>query len=347
MTSRIDRILAWMMLSAQSLIILTGALVRLTGSGLGCPTWPRCTADSLTPHGELTMHSAIEFGNRLLGVSLGVLGVVTILLLLRRFRTRPDLVWFAVGLTAIVPVQAVIGGVTVLTGLNPWVVAGHFVPSAAAVVVSVLFVRRTYRFGRSLAPCRIAADARPRVDGVRPHLDHRPPGRARHRCGAARRRRAERAQRPGHAADGPPARRPGLGARGCDPRDDRPHAAGRAGKAGPTLGRSAARSSLLRSWSWPRASSGTCSSSPVCPRSWWHCTSSECAQSWLRPPGWSTRTTSGRPSRRDPRRRLRTANSAGRPPLRPELSGSPAAGPDDPVRLPMTSGVRNMTNMQC
>ncbi len=152
MTSRTDRILAWMMLSAQSLIILTGALVRLTGSGLGCPTWPRCTEDAITPHGELTMHSAIEFGNRLLGVSLGVLGVVTILFLLRRFRTRPDLVWFAVGLTAIVPVQAVLGGVTVLTGLNPWVVAGHFVPSAAAVVVSVLFVRRTYDSGLRARP---------------------------------------------------------------------------------------------------------------------------------------------------------------------------------------------------
>jgi len=151
-TSRIDRILAWMMLSAQSLIILTGALVRLTGSGLGCPTWPRCTAESITPHGELTMHSAIEFGNRLLGVSLGVLGVVTILVLLRRFRTRPDLVWFAVGLTAIVPVQAVLGGITVLTGLNPWVVAGHFVPSAVAVVVSVLFVRRTYDSGGPARP---------------------------------------------------------------------------------------------------------------------------------------------------------------------------------------------------
>ena len=152
MTSRIDRILAWMMLSAQSLIIFTGALVRLTGSGLGCPTWPRCTADSVTPQGEFTMHSAIEFGNRLLGVSLGVLGVVTILILLRRFRTRRDLVWFAVGLTAIVPVQAVIGGVTVLTGLNPWVVAGHFVPSAVAVVVSVLFVRRTYDSGGPSRP---------------------------------------------------------------------------------------------------------------------------------------------------------------------------------------------------
>ena len=185
MTSRIDRILAWMMLSAQSLIILTGALVRLTGSGLGCPTWPRCTADSLTPHGELTMHSAIEFGNRLLGVSLGVLGVVTILLLLRRFRTRPDLVWFAVGLTAIVPVQAVIGGVTVLTGLNPWGGGGTFrAVRRRRRRVGPVRRPRTVRFGRSLAPCRIAADARPRVDGVRPHLDHRPPGRARHRCGA-------------------------------------------------------------------------------------------------------------------------------------------------------------------
>ena len=148
MTTRIDRTLAWLMLSAQSLIILTGALVRLTGSGLGCPTWPRCTDDSIIPYGELTMHSAIEFGNRLLGVGLGVLGVITILVLLRRFRTRPDLVWFAVGLTAVVPVQAVLGGITVLTGLNPWIVALHFVPSAAAVVVSTLFVRRTYDSGK-------------------------------------------------------------------------------------------------------------------------------------------------------------------------------------------------------
>lgn len=152
MTSRIDRILAWMMLSAQSLIIFTGALVRLTGSGLGCPTWPRCEEDSLLPYGELTMHAAIEFGNRLLGVSLGVLGVVTVLFLLRHFRTRPDLVWFAVGLTAIVPVQAVLGGITVLTGLNPWIVALHFLPSAAAVVVSVLFVRRVYDSGRTAVP---------------------------------------------------------------------------------------------------------------------------------------------------------------------------------------------------
>lgn len=147
MTTRLDRILAWTMLSAQSLIILTGALVRLTGSGLGCPTWPRCTPESIVPYGALTMHSAIEFGNRLLGVGLGILGVVTILVLLRRFRTRPDLVWFALALTAVVPVQAVLGGITVLTGLNPWIVALHFVPSAAAVIVSTLFVRRTYDSG--------------------------------------------------------------------------------------------------------------------------------------------------------------------------------------------------------
>ena len=147
MTTRLHRILAWTMLSAQSLIILTGALVRLTGSGLGCPTWPRCTPDSIVPYGALTMHSAIEFGNRLLGVGLGILGVITILVLLRRFRTRPDLVWFAVALTAVVPVQAVLGGITVLTGLNPWIVALHFVPSAAAVIASTLFVRRAYDSG--------------------------------------------------------------------------------------------------------------------------------------------------------------------------------------------------------
>lgn len=152
MISRLDRILAWTMLSAQSLIILTGALVRLTGSGLGCPTWPRCTAESITPHGALDIHSAIEFGNRLLGVALGVLGVVTILFLLRHFRTRPDLVWYAVALTAVVPVQAVLGGITVLTGLNPWIVALHFVPSAAAVIASTLFVRRMYDRGGPATP---------------------------------------------------------------------------------------------------------------------------------------------------------------------------------------------------
>ncbi|MEH3033650.1 MAG: COX15/CtaA family protein, partial [Aeromicrobium erythreum] len=57
---------AWALLVANTVIILTGGLVRLTASGLGCPTWPRCTDDSFTPHPSLGIHGAIEFGNRLL-----------------------------------------------------------------------------------------------------------------------------------------------------------------------------------------------------------------------------------------------------------------------------------------
>ncbi|WP_029089151.1 COX15/CtaA family protein [Brevibacterium album] len=142
-TTPLHRSLAWAMLAAQSLIVLTGALVRLTGSGLGCAEWPTCNDGALVPYGDLSMHSAIEFGNRLLGVALGLLGAVTILSLWTSRRRRPDLFWYAVGLTAVVPVQAVLGGVSVLTELNPWIVAAHFFPSAAAVVASALFVRRT------------------------------------------------------------------------------------------------------------------------------------------------------------------------------------------------------------
>lgn len=151
-TTRLQRSLAWTMLVAQSVLVFTGALVRLTGSGLGCAEWPTCNDGNLTPVGELSMHSAIEFGNRLLGVALAVVGVLTILLLWRSRRARPDLFWFAVGLTAIVPVQAVLGGISVLTELNPWIVAGHLVPSLLAVAASALFVRRAYDSGLPAEP---------------------------------------------------------------------------------------------------------------------------------------------------------------------------------------------------
>lgn len=144
------RAAAWAMLVAQSTIVFTGGVVRLTGSGLGCPEWPRCTEDSYVNTPEMGLHGFIEFGNRLLGVGLGILGVLTILLLWRLRRQRRDLFFMAVGLTAIVPVQALIGGITVWTGLNPWVVAAHFLPSAVAVAVSALFVRRTYDAGDRL-----------------------------------------------------------------------------------------------------------------------------------------------------------------------------------------------------
>ena len=141
------RIAAWAMLIAQAGIILTGGIVRLTGSGLGCSDWPKCTPDSLVATSEMGIHGAIEFGNRLLAVALAILGVCIALLLWKGRKQRPDLFWLNIGLLAIVPVQAVVGGITVWTKLNPWVVAGHFVPSAVAVGVAAYFVRRTYDTG--------------------------------------------------------------------------------------------------------------------------------------------------------------------------------------------------------
>lgn len=141
------RFAAWAMLIAQAGIIFTGGIVRLTGSGLGCSDWPKCTPDSLVATPEMGIHGVIEFGNRLLAVVLALIGVAILILLWRIRKERKDLFWLNIALTAIVPVQAVMGGITVWTKLNPWVVAGHFVPSAIAVGVAAYFVRRTYDTG--------------------------------------------------------------------------------------------------------------------------------------------------------------------------------------------------------
>ena len=141
------RIAAWAMLIAQGGIIFSGGIVRLTGSGLGCADWPKCTPDSLVTTPEMGIHGVIEFGNRLLAVGLALIGVIIFLMLWKNRKKRPDLFWLNLGLLAIVPVQAIVGGITVWTKLNPWVVAGHFVPSAIAVGVAAYFVRRTYDTG--------------------------------------------------------------------------------------------------------------------------------------------------------------------------------------------------------
>ncbi|GAA1541522.1 COX15/CtaA family protein [Brevibacterium picturae] len=145
-TKRI-RVAAWSMLIAQAVIIVSGGIVRLTGSGLGCTDWPKCTPDSLVTTPEMGIHGLIEFGNRTLAVALAMLGVVIFLMLWKHRKQRRDLFWLNLGLLAIVPVQAIVGGITVWTKLNPWVVAGHFVPSAIAVGVAAYFVRRTYDTG--------------------------------------------------------------------------------------------------------------------------------------------------------------------------------------------------------
>lgn len=128
-------------------LILTGALVRLTKSGLGCPTWPKCTDDSFIPVG-MGLHGAIEFGNRLLTFALVALAIGTFVAALRvldRGKRRPDLVRLSVIAALGIPAQAIIGGITVLTQLNPYVVGLHLVVSVGLIVILVLLVRRARR----------------------------------------------------------------------------------------------------------------------------------------------------------------------------------------------------------
>ena len=150
-------------LAANILIVVTGALVRLTASGLGCPTWPRCTDDSYVSHPALGIHGAIEFGNRLLTfvlVAIAVLTWVSALLHREQGRPRRDLRWLTAGLAFGIPAQGVIGGVTVLTQLNPFVVALHLLASMVLIALSVWLVRRTRHLAPRPVPGRAALAAR-------------------------------------------------------------------------------------------------------------------------------------------------------------------------------------------
>ncbi|KGN38762.1 cytochrome C oxidase [Knoellia subterranea KCTC 19937] len=132
-------------LVAQVAIIVSGGLVRLTGSGLGCPTWPQCVPGSYVPvpHQEQGFHKIIEFGNRTLT---GVLGIIAILAVIAVWRWAPvrRLKIAAVTVLAGVVLQAVLGGITVLTELHPVTVATHFLVSAALVAAAAyLWFART------------------------------------------------------------------------------------------------------------------------------------------------------------------------------------------------------------
>lgn len=137
------RVLAWASLVSQAALVVTGAAVRLTGSGLGCPTWPRCTADSLVTTPAMGVHGVIEFGNRTLNFILAAIAIALLISLWNLKKRRPDLWWLSFLLLAVIPMQAAIGGLTVLTDLNPWVVSLHFLVSAALVCTATLLVRRT------------------------------------------------------------------------------------------------------------------------------------------------------------------------------------------------------------
>ncbi|WP_036338678.1 COX15/CtaA family protein [Modestobacter caceresii] len=126
---------------ANGLIVLTGGFVRLTGSGLGCPTWPRCTEDSFTTTPELAAHGVIEFGNRLLTFVLVAIAAATLIAVLRS--ARRDLRLLAVLAFLGIPAQGVVGGITVLTGLNPYTVAAHFLVSTALVALTTVMWLRS------------------------------------------------------------------------------------------------------------------------------------------------------------------------------------------------------------
>ena len=143
-STRLVRRLAVASLVANLLIVATGGAVRLTGSGLGCPKWPQCSAGSFVAHRALGIHGAIEFGNRLLTVVLALVAVTT-WVAVWRYRPAPRSARvLALLLVLGIPAQAFLGGVTVLTELNPWVVGGHFLLSMALVGVAVALVVRLH-----------------------------------------------------------------------------------------------------------------------------------------------------------------------------------------------------------
>jgi cytochrome c oxidase assembly protein subunit 15 len=121
------------LLVLQAGLVVTGGAVRLTGSGLGCPTWPECVDGSITPvvgQEESALHAWIEFGNRLVAWLILILALTALVYIVRKFRNRSD--FKRLRLLAILQIlgflgQVVLGGITVLTKLNPIAVSAHFV----------------------------------------------------------------------------------------------------------------------------------------------------------------------------------------------------------------------------
>lgn len=140
-------------LVAQSAIVVTGAVVRVTASGLGCPTWPECAPGSLIPTAEQveSWQKFVEFGNRLLTFVLAALAIAAVVAIIRQRRrwrasgtsTRPALLILAAVPLVGTIIQAVLGGVTVLTDLHPATVSAHFLVSMGIIAAVVALVARS------------------------------------------------------------------------------------------------------------------------------------------------------------------------------------------------------------
>ncbi|GAT80520.1 hypothetical protein STXM2123_1221 [Streptomyces sp. F-3] len=123
-------------------IVVTGGAVRLTGSGLGCPTWPKCTEDSLTTTSEMGLHGVIEFGNRLLTYVLCAAVGWAIVAARSQKPWRRGLTRLGWAQFWVVMGNAVLGGIVVLVGLNPYTVAGHFLLSSALIALATVMWQR-------------------------------------------------------------------------------------------------------------------------------------------------------------------------------------------------------------
>lgn len=143
-----------MLLFLQVALVVTGGAVRLTGSGLGCPTWPECTPGSYTPvagQAEGQLHAWIEFGNRLLTFVLVLAALITLIAVLRS--GRKDLRILALGQFLGIFGQGVLGGITVLTNLNPLSVASHYLLSTILIAAATsLFTRRHKPAVKKISP---------------------------------------------------------------------------------------------------------------------------------------------------------------------------------------------------
>ena len=150
---KLRRFLYGALLTLQAGLVLTGGAVRITGSGLGCPTWPECTPGSYTPvphQAEGQLHAWIEFGNRLLTFALVAVALAVLINVL--YRGRRDLRSLALGQVLGILGQGILGGITVLTDLHPRPVAGHLLLSIILIAgAASLYSRREY-------------SARPRTD---------------------------------------------------------------------------------------------------------------------------------------------------------------------------------------
>jgi cytochrome c oxidase assembly protein subunit 15 len=158
----VQKIIAFVVIVTQGGISVTGAIVRVTASGLGCPTWPQCFPGSFTPIGVSevpVIHQAVEFGNRLLTFAV-VLAAAAIVLAVTRARRRREVLVYAWLMPGGTVLQAVLGGITVLTGLLWWTVAVHLLVSMLMVWLAVVMYSKIDHPDDGIAVAAIPAPLR-------------------------------------------------------------------------------------------------------------------------------------------------------------------------------------------